>query len=88
LLARGWDPHELDKDLSGKVFLVTGANSGLGKSTATTLARKGGKVYMLCRNQERGEEVRETHVLHTCVCVLHTPACVRACVLCACVIAP
>lgn len=62
---QGWDPHELDKDLSGKVFLVTGANSGLGKSTATTLARKGGKVYMLCRNQERGEEARKEIIKET-----------------------
>ncbi len=39
-----------------KIALITGANSGMGKATATALARKGMHVIMLCRNKERGEE--------------------------------
>ncbi|KAL7570367.1 hypothetical protein ACA910_017206 [Epithemia clementina (nom. ined.)] len=45
-------------DLSGKVVVVTGANSGIGKEVATYCAAKGAKLYMLCRNQERAEAAR------------------------------
>ena len=44
---------------SGKVFLITGANSGLGKEIATGIAERGGEVHMLCRSEERGEEARK-----------------------------
>jgi len=42
-------------DLSGKVYLVTGGNSGLGLETARALARKGGQVLIACRDAERAE---------------------------------
>lgn len=42
--------------LRGKVCLVTGANSGIGKATATGLAKLGATVVMVCRDQARGEE--------------------------------
>lgn len=35
--------------------MVTGANSGIGKATATQLARRGATVVMVCRSAERGE---------------------------------
>ena len=38
-----------------KIALVTGANKGLGFETSKQLAQKGHKVYMGCRNDERGE---------------------------------
>lgn len=41
--------------LLGKVALVTGANSGIGKAAATGLAREGAEVTLLVRNRERGE---------------------------------
>lgn len=41
-----------------KVVVVTGANSGIGKATATALARKGAMVVMVCRDAERGEAAR------------------------------
>ncbi|EFA76505.1 hypothetical protein PPL_10273 [Heterostelium album PN500] len=37
-------------------FVVTGANSGIGYATALDLARRGGRVHMICRNKERGEQ--------------------------------
>jgi NAD(P)-dependent dehydrogenase (short-subunit alcohol dehydrogenase family) len=37
----------------GKVFVVTGASSGLGLETARVLAKKGGKVIMGCRSMEK-----------------------------------
>ena len=39
----------------GKTAVVTGANSGLGLSTARELARAGAKVVMAVRNLEKGE---------------------------------
>ncbi|MCH8962568.1 MAG: SDR family NAD(P)-dependent oxidoreductase [Bacteroidetes bacterium] len=44
--------------MQGKVCVVTGANSGLGKNVSLRLAALGAKVYMLCRNQRRGEAAR------------------------------
>jgi NAD(P)-dependent dehydrogenase (short-subunit alcohol dehydrogenase family) len=42
-------------DLSGKVCLITGANSGLGKATSLALARMGAQVVMLSRDAQRGQ---------------------------------
>jgi NAD(P)-dependent dehydrogenase (short-subunit alcohol dehydrogenase family) len=41
--------------LAGKVCLVTGASSGIGKVTARELARLGARVILVCRSRERGE---------------------------------
>ncbi|MGH8494084.1 MAG: oxidoreductase [Moraxellaceae bacterium] len=40
-------------DLSGKLAVVTGANSGLGMQTARALATRGATVVMACRNAEK-----------------------------------
>ncbi len=40
---------------SGKVTIVTGANSGIGYETAQELARKGATVVLACRSKSRGE---------------------------------
>jgi NAD(P)-dependent dehydrogenase (short-subunit alcohol dehydrogenase family) len=42
-------------DQSGRVALVTGANSGLGFHTSLELARRGARVLMACRDQGRGQ---------------------------------
>lgn len=42
-------------DLTGKVFVVTGANSGIGYQCSLALAEKGATVVMACRNLERGQ---------------------------------
>ncbi|MEJ2447628.1 MAG: oxidoreductase [Anaerolineales bacterium] len=42
-------------DLSGKVVIVTGANSGIGLEASRELARKGAEVVMACRNQGKAE---------------------------------
>ena len=42
--------------MKGKLCLVTGANSGIGKAMATELARHGADVVMVCRSRQRGEE--------------------------------
>lgn len=46
-----------DVRMTGKVVIITGANSGCGKEVATDLARRGAKVYMACRNQKRAIDV-------------------------------
>jgi NAD(P)-dependent dehydrogenase (short-subunit alcohol dehydrogenase family) len=45
-------------DQSGRLAIVTGANSGLGKVTARELARAGGRVLLACRNLQKGEGAR------------------------------
>lgn len=51
------DSKLLEKDLSGKVYIVTGANSGVGFETTQQLVKQGAHVVMACRRVEAGEEV-------------------------------
>ncbi|RDE15371.1 MAG: short-chain dehydrogenase [Candidatus Thorarchaeota archaeon] len=44
--------------MQGKVCIVTGSSSGIGKATAEGLAKLGARVIMVVRNQQRGEEAR------------------------------
>jgi len=46
-------------DQSGKVAIVTGANSGLGRITALELARHGAKVVVASRSADKGEATAE-----------------------------
>jgi NAD(P)-dependent dehydrogenase (short-subunit alcohol dehydrogenase family) len=41
--------------MNGKVCLVTGSSSGLGKDTAMGLAQLGATVILGCRDKQRGE---------------------------------
>ena len=45
--------------LKGKICIVTGANSGIGKYTCIELAQKGATIVMLCRNKEKGEKTKK-----------------------------
>ncbi|MDP8223292.1 MAG: SDR family oxidoreductase [Candidatus Lernaella stagnicola] len=60
-----WNADALSVDLTNKVMVVTGANSGLGKAAATQLAGLGATVVMVCRDRSRGEaaqrEIRDRH---------------------------
>ena len=44
--------------LAGRVCLVTGGTSGIGKATALGLAELGANVIVVCRDLQKGEAVR------------------------------
>uniref|UniRef100_A0A2H8TYL3 Retinol dehydrogenase 14 n=1 Tax=Melanaphis sacchari TaxID=742174 RepID=A0A2H8TYL3_9HEMI len=46
-------------NMKGKVVIVTGCNSGIGKETAKDLAKRGARVIMACRNMETGSKARD-----------------------------
>jgi len=50
-----WDTRNIT-DQHNKIFIITGANSGLGLASARVLAKKGAKVIMACRNLEKGSQ--------------------------------
>jgi len=46
-------------DLDGRTFLVTGANTGIGRATTDALAGRGATVYMACRSETKARPVRD-----------------------------
>ena len=42
--------------MQGKICLVTGASSGIGKATALGLAKMGATVVMVCRDANKGRQ--------------------------------
>jgi NAD(P)-dependent dehydrogenase (short-subunit alcohol dehydrogenase family) len=45
--------------MQGKIVLITGANSGIGKETTKALAKKGATIVMACRNLTKANSVCE-----------------------------
>ncbi|KAM6919806.1 dehydrogenase/reductase SDR family member 12 [Lycodopsis pacificus] len=55
---KDFKPQDLDVSVVGRSFMITGANSGIGRETAMAIAQKGGTVHMVCRNKDKAEEAR------------------------------
>ncbi|MEV6325141.1 oxidoreductase [Nocardia sp. NPDC051787] len=53
-----WKPTEIP-DQTGRTFVITGANGGLGAVTSEVLAAKGATVIMACRNTAKAKEVAD-----------------------------
>lgn len=45
--------------MKGKIVVITGSNSGIGKATAETIAAMGATVIMVCRDAQKGESARQ-----------------------------
>jgi NAD(P)-dependent dehydrogenase (short-subunit alcohol dehydrogenase family) len=46
-------------NMNGRICVVTGANSGIGKETALGLAQRGAHVVMVCRKADKGKTALE-----------------------------
>lgn len=55
---KGWSEADIP-NLAGKIAIVTGSTSGIGRETARAIAEKGGHVIMAVRNLEKGNSVAD-----------------------------
>lgn len=53
----GGTKYKGEEDLTGKVVIVTGANTGIGQETVLALANRKAKVIMACRDMDKCEMV-------------------------------
>ncbi|KAF4828147.1 putative oxidoreductase [Colletotrichum tropicale] len=53
-----WNPKKNIPSLHGKIAVITGANSDLGRETARYLALNGAKVYLAVRSEAKGVQTR------------------------------
>uniref|UniRef100_A0A8C5EBE6 Dehydrogenase/reductase (SDR family) member 12 n=1 Tax=Gouania willdenowi TaxID=441366 RepID=A0A8C5EBE6_GOUWI len=57
--AKNFARADLDVILTGRSFMITGANSGIGKAVAQEIANRGGTVHLVCRNEGRAHAAKE-----------------------------
>jgi NAD(P)-dependent dehydrogenase (short-subunit alcohol dehydrogenase family) len=58
IMSRKWTAEDVP-DQSGRIAVVTGANSGLGYDTAAVLAGRGAHVVLAVRNLDKGREAAD-----------------------------
>ncbi|KAM4589673.1 DHRS-12_like_SDR_c-like domain-containing protein isoform 2-T2 [Fundulus diaphanus] len=63
--AKRFAEKDLEVSVAGRSFMITGANSGIGKAAAMAVAKRGGTVHMVCRNKDKAEEARADIVKET-----------------------
>lgn len=72
------------RDLSGRTFLLTGCNSGLGLETLRVLALRGARVLAAARTEDRAREAigvaKAGSAIPVACELVNEPASVRACV--------
>lgn len=56
---KGWTPERID-DLSGRTYLITGANTGAGFEAAKILLSNGADVVMLNRSEQKSRDAIQT----------------------------
>ena len=56
-MSHKWTQNDMP-DMTGKVVIITGANSGLGLESTKDIAAKGATVVMACRNLRKAEEAK------------------------------
>jgi NAD(P)-dependent dehydrogenase (short-subunit alcohol dehydrogenase family) len=44
--------------IDGKVVIITGCNTGLGKAAAIEIAKRGAKLYLACRDMTKCEAAK------------------------------
>ena len=54
-MTKNWTVDNI-KDLSGKIIVITGANSGIGLEAARELVRKGAEVILASRNPDKAQK--------------------------------
>jgi NAD(P)-dependent dehydrogenase (short-subunit alcohol dehydrogenase family) len=47
------------RNMTGRVIIITGGNSGIGYEVAKYLAEGGNDVILACRSQEKGDEAAD-----------------------------
>lgn len=61
--AQGGQFKKDDVRIDGKVVIITGANTGIGRETALDLAKRGGRIYMACRDLLKADNARH-NIIH------------------------
>lgn len=51
--------------IDGKVVIVTGCNTGIGKETVLDLAARGAHIHMACRDKTKCEEAKNEIIAKT-----------------------
>lgn len=51
--------RKMSNNIENKVVLITGASSGIGQATAELLAKKGAKIVLAARRENRLQELAD-----------------------------